>query len=558
MCPTPSPVRFPSPGPVAEPLHLQAPDLQAQDLQAQDLQALRVRRPTTIALVDLDSFYVSVERLYDPGLIGRPVVVGGLPGERGVVACASYEARGHGVRAAMPLSEAAALLPRRCPRCVAAQAEARPAETGCGRGCPVFLHGEHTRYLQASRRVLDVLGRFAPKVEPVSLDEAYLDLSGCERHHRSWLQMALALRQAVKDDTGLSISVGIGGTRAVAAVAAALAKPGGVLVVRAGEERAFLSALPLEHLPGVGPRMREQLNRFHLLTIGDLAALPDDLMQATFGRLGPLLTARARGEEDPGGARIGERVPKSRSISRETSFAADTDDPRVIDGMLSYLAQRAAKALRADGLVARSVGVRLRYADFDTVEMRQRLPEPTDRDHPILEQVRRLWRARWTRRVRLRLVGVVLHDLAPAAERQLTLALTPAPGTLRPSDAVGEGALAFAGAQADVSTVPDEVSRTIDRAVDRIRDRHGFGAIVRGRAIDLLPAPASPAQGPHTQGPPARRRRRARPGADAGLLSAHGTGPAGTGQAGTGPAGTASPASWSFQGLRLATPGCSR
>ncbi len=499
----------------------------------------QVAQRPTLALVDLDSFYVSVERLSDPGLLHRPVVVGGLPGERGVVACASYEARGHGVRAALPLSEAAALLPRRCPRCVAAQAagpgpDGRPwADTGCGRGCPVFLHGDHARYLDASRRVLAVLQRFAPKVEPVSLDEAYLDLTGCERHHRSWLEMAERLRRAVLEETGLPVIVGVGGTRAVAAVAAALAKPGGVLVVRAGEERAFLSALPLEHLPGVGPKMREQLSRFHLLTIGDLAAMPDELLEATFGRVGPLLAARARGEEDPGGARVGERTPKSRSISRETSFASDTDDPRVVDAMLSYLAQRATKALRDEGLVARSVGVRLRYADFDTVEARQRLPEPTDRDAPVLEQVRRLWRVRWTRRVRLRLVGVVLHDLVPAAERQLTFALREA---LDGSPAVGEGPFTFGATTPGRGAAADgEAARTLDRAVDRIRDRHGFGAIVRGGAIHLLEPTADGAQG-------APRRARRRPG-DPSRGPEH---------------GTAAPAAWSFKGLRLATPACSR
>lgn len=441
-----------------------------------------VRPNPTLALVDLDSFYVSVERRDDPALRGRPVVVGGLPGERGVVACGSYEARGYGVRAGMPLSEAAALLPRRCPRCQTAQAAraqagagCRPSlETGCGRGCPVFLHGEHAAYLDASRQVMAVLERFAPKVEPVSLDEAYLDLTGCERHHRSWLEAGLALRAAVLEATGLSVSVGIGGTRAVAGVAAALAKPGGVLVVRAGEERAFLSALPLEHLPGVGPRMREQLARFHLLTIGDLAQVPEGVMEETFGRLGPLLVRRAQGLEDPGGARVGERQPRTRSISRETSFAADTDDPRVIDGMLSYLAQRAAKSLREEGLVARAVGVRLRYADFDTVEARRRLSEPTDRDQPILDQVRALWRVRWTRRVRLRLVGVVLHDLEPASERQLALPLA------APAAVGAEGA-----ARRDRVGEPGPTLE-VDHAIDRIRERHGFGAVVRGGAIALL------------------------------------------------------------------------
>jgi DNA polymerase-4 len=459
------------------------------------------------------------------------VLVGGLPGERGVVACASYEARGHGVHAGMPLVEAAALLPRRCPRCAEAQAQSPPdLAAGCER-CPVFLHGDHAAYMEASQRVLDVLRGFAPKVEPVSLDEAYLDWSGCERHHRSWLEAAERLRAAVFAATGLSISVGVGSTRAVAAVAAALAKPAGILVVRPGEERAFLSALPLEYLPGVGPKMRATLTRFNLLTVGDLAALPPDLMEGTFGRLGPLLVERARGREDPGGARVGERTPKSRSISRETSFAEDTDDRRVVDGMLSYLAQRAAKALRDEGLVARSVGVRLRYSDFDTVEARRRLDEPTDRDQPILAQVRALWPQRWTRRVRLRLVGVVLHDLMPAVERQLTLPLN-------------EVAFpAHLGRQTPSATVWADAVGEVDRAVDRIRDRLGFGAVVRGRAIGLLPSGG-------VRQPRGRKQRFAR---TATATATHSVRPESTAAPGSLP-----PQTWSLRGLRLRTPACSR
>jgi DNA polymerase-4 len=394
-------------------------------------------------LVDLDAFYVSVERRKDPSLVGRPVIVGGLPGERGVVACASYEARAYGVHAGMPLFQAAAL---------------------CPKASTVFLHGDHAAYLEASRRVMEVLGSFTPRVEPLSLDEAFLDLTGLERHHRTWLEAATTIRRAVAKATGLSVSIGIGGTRPVAAIAAALAKPGGVMEVRRGEEAAFLSALPLEYLPGVGPEMRKALARFNLHVVGDLAAVPEEVLEETFGKSGVSVSRRARGlEDDQDEVPVGERRPKSRSISRETSFAKDTADPRFIDGMISYLAQRAGQALRAEGLVARAVGVRLRYADFKTVEIRRRLGRPTDQDRAILDLVRRLWPEKYERRVKLRLVGVVLHDLEPAGGRQLDL----------PLELVREGA------------APYSASR-LDAAVDSIRDRHGFGAVVRGRAIQLL------------------------------------------------------------------------
>ncbi|MDF1702042.1 MAG: DNA polymerase IV [Planctomycetota bacterium] len=392
-------------------------------------------RPRDLMLVDLDCFYVSVERRRDPALIGRPVIVGGVPGERGVVASASYEARAFGVRAGMPLFEAQ----RRC-----------PPET-------VFLRGDHAAYLEASRAVMGVLGHFTPRVEPLSADEAFLDLGGCERHHASWLAAAASVHRRVMEETGLAVSIGIGGTRAVARVALALAKPGGVLEVRRGEESAFLADLPLHYLPGVGGKTRTALERFNVRTIGDLAAIPEAILETTFGRTGLTLSRRARGHDAALDApTIGQRVAKTRTISRETSFARDTNDPRVVDGMLSYLAQRACGALRTDGLLARSVEVRVRYADFQTAATRRRLPEPSARDEDVLGIVRTLWPVVWQRRVRLRLVGVTLHGLEPKAEKQLDLLASL------------------------------DVDRHLDAAVDAIRERHGFGALVRGRAIDLL------------------------------------------------------------------------
>lgn len=395
-----------------------------------------VPRPRDLMLVDLDCFYVAVERRRDPSLVGRPVIVGGVPGERGVVASASYEARAFGVRAGMPLFEAE----RRCPK-----------DT-------VFLHGDHAAYLEASRAVLQVLERFTPRVEPLSPDEALLDLGGCERHHTSWLDAGTSVHRSVKQETGLDVSIGIGGTRAVARVALSLAKPGGVLEVRRGEEAAFLADLPLHVLPGVGGKTREALERFNVRTIGDLAAVPESILETTFGRTGVTLSRRARGlDAELDAPTIGRRTTKTRTISRETSFARDTHDPSVVDGMLSYLAQRACAALRGDMLLARSVEVRVRYADFQTAAMRRRLPEPTDRDEDVLSVVRTLWPLVWQRRVRLRLVGVTLHGLEPkGGEVQLDLLASL------------------------------DVDRHLDAAVDAIRERHGFGALVRGRAIDLL------------------------------------------------------------------------
>lgn len=409
--------------------------------------ALRLRaRPRDLMLVDLDCFYVSVERVRDPALCGRPVIVGGLPHERGVVASASYEARAYGVRAGMPLFQAA----RRCP----------PGET-------VFLHGDHQAYMQASRDVFEVLERFTPRVEPLSLDEALLDLAGCERHHASWLAAAAAVHAAVREATGLDVSIGIGGTRAVARIALALAKPGGVLEVRRGEEATFLGDLPLRFLPGVGGRTHKALERFNLRTIGDLGAVPEEVLEATFGRTGVTLSRRARGLDAELDAHVvGERAAKRPTISRETSLAADTNDPCVVDGMLSYLAQRACATARERGLVAHAVSVRLRYADFKSSAMRRRLPLTGQRDEDVLATVRTLWPLCWQRRVKIRLVGVTLHGLERRGLKQQGL------------ERRGEQQLELLEAV--------DVEKHLDAAVDQIRERHGFGSVVRGRAIGLL------------------------------------------------------------------------
>ena len=459
--------------------------------------------------VDLDAFYVSVEQRKDPALAGRPVIVGGVPGERGVVASASYEARAYGVRAGMPLGRAALLCPG-----------------------AVFLHGDHADYERASTEVMGILREFAPHVEPVSLDEAFLDLTGCDRVHgvrgtargASWLDAAEGLHREVLRRTGLSVSIGIGGTKAVAGVAAALAKPAGAVEVPRGAEAAFLANLPVEVLPGVGPKMREALARYNLHVVGDLARLPEELLEETFGKAGVALSRRARGLDD-GEVRDGRPGPQS--ISRETSFPDDTSDRAVIGGMLSYLAQRATAALRSERLRAGAVGIRLRYADFRTVEVRRRLSSPSDRDRDVLALVSELWPKRYDRRVKLRLVGVTLLDLTPATERQLDLfqdlevprgaqqsaqdrasahagAGTAAGtadggvdgvaggkgasngGAAGADPAHGGGASGIAPGAAPAAARIGASAGRLDAVVDRLRARHGFGILLKGRAIDCL------------------------------------------------------------------------
>jgi DNA polymerase-4 len=383
--------------------------------------------------VDLDAFFVAVERLHDPSLVGKPVVVGADPRGgrgRGVVAAASYEARAYGIHSAMSISEAYRLCPH-----------------------AVWLPGRHERYAKAGRAVRRIFRRMTPAVEPVSIDEAYLDLTGTERLHGPPEATADRLRRTILAETGLSASLGLATSRVVAKIASELAKPAGFLWVWPGREAALLAPLPIERMPGIGPATRARLHEFNVRTLGDLAKIDAPFLEAAFGEWGPLLHDRARGQD---GTPIEEReIPKS--ISRETTFDEDTTDVERCEATLFHLAERAANDLRSHGLTARTVVLKLRYRDFTTVTRRTTLATPTDSDRAIAGAARDLFRAAYARRVAVRLLGVGLSNLVQAAP-QLDLFAEPR-------------ALAW--------------DRLIG-ALDRLRGRWGFDAVRTGPAL-LLP-----------------------------------------------------------------------
>ena len=357
--------------------------------------------PRSILHVDLDAFFVAVERLRDSSLTGKPVVVGADPrgGEgRGVVAAASYEAREYGLHSAMPIREAYRLCPH-----------------------AVYLPGSYDRYRQAARAVRRVFRRFTPAVDPVSIDEAYLDLSGTERLHGPPAAAAERIRREIREETGLPVSLGLASSRTVAKIASELAKPEGFLHIWPGREAAFLAPLPLERMPGIGPATLEALKRFNLRRLGDLARLDPELLGLAFGERGPQLFARARGEDD--GAEIAPReLPKS--ISRECTFGEDTTDPVFCEAMLHYLAERACRDLRSHRMTARTVTLKLRYRDFTTVTRSATLATPTDGDRVVAGTARELFRSTYARRVQVRLLGVGLSNLVQAAP-QLDLFANP-------------------------------------------------------------------------------------------------------------------------------------
>jgi DNA polymerase IV len=345
--------------------------------------------------VDLDAFYASVEQLRRPELLGKPVIVGGggQPGERGVVAAASYEARPFGVRSAMPLGRARRLCPT-----------------------AIFVPCDFKAYRDASGAVFDILAHFAPLIEPLALDEAYLDLTGQEALMGPPPTVAARLRDEVKQRCGLDISIGVASCKLVAKVASDLRKPRGLVIVKAGEEAAFLATLPLQKLPGCGPATVAKLARVGVRSIGDLAALPDPLLGELFGQYGRLLGAHARGVDPSPVLPPGD--PKS--ISREVTFERDLRDPGRLRETALGLLQDVAQSLRAHGLAARTVVLKLRYQPFDTQSRQATLSTPSDRDDDLLRALSDLLESQLDRRRAVRLIGAGVSNLEARAT-QLSL-----------------------------------------------------------------------------------------------------------------------------------------
>ncbi len=334
--------------------------------------------------LDMDAFFVSVEELSNPSLKGQPVVVGGKPGERGVVAAASYAARKFGIHSAMPLSEAY----RRCPHAV-------------------FLEGRPHKYLDYSRRVKAILTQFSPLVEMASIDEAYLDLTGTEKLLGPPIQAADALHEAVGAETSLPCSIGIGTSRLVAKISSGLAKPNGVLYVPPGAEAAYLAPLKIRRVPGVGKVMHQKLNQLGLETIGQVAQRDDAYLERHLGKQGPELARKARGLDAGAWFSPGfSQGDNPKSISHETTFKVDTRDPVLIDSTLAKLSQLVARRLREHGLWSRTVQVKFRYDDFSTNTRAKTLGEPTQLDAVILETVRMLYLRHRNPRKAIRLLGV--------------------------------------------------------------------------------------------------------------------------------------------------------
>ena len=382
-----------------------------------------------LCCLDLDTFFVSVERLLDPSLEGQPVIVGGRPGERGVVTAASYEVRELGVRSGMSLTDAARLAPR-----------------------AIYLPTRHGVYGDYSRKVRELLERWCPVVRTASIDEFYLDFGGCEGLYRRAGDLSdddtvertvWEICGAIAGEVGLPASAGIATSIAVSKIASGLAKPRGVLLVPAGEEAAFLGPLPVRRYPGVGPVAEQRLALLGITTLDQLAHAPPPRLREVFGAWAERIRLGAVGEGAhelaPDRPAFREHDPRGGlgSISNERTFRADVGDAATAEAMLCALCERVCWRARRRGVRARTVTLKLRYADFQTLSRSRTLRTPTDSELELLPVVQELCNQAWTRRKAIRLLGLALSGLGPYGG-QLPLFQRPAGPLHRAMDALRE------------------------------------------------------------------------------------------------------------------------
>jgi nucleotidyltransferase/DNA polymerase involved in DNA repair len=382
-----------------------------------------------VAHVDMDSFFTAVEVLDNPGFSGKPVIVGADPKGgrgRGVVSAASYEARKFGVHSAMPISTAYRLCPH-----------------------GVFLPGRMSRYQEVSEQVMEVLSGFTPLVEQISVDEAFLEMTGCGRLLGKPTEMGMKIKRAVKEATGLTASVGIGPNKLVAKVASDLEKPDGLVVVGESEAGAFLAPLPIRRIWGIGPKTEESLKKsFRVSTVGELAGIPPERLEKKYGLMGRYLHARANGiDDDPVGC-----GDEAKSIGRETTFDADTSDLRQIHKIMVYLCDRVAARMRAAGTAGRTVTLKLRYESFETHTFRHTLAKPTDAYRELLEISEGLFQSNYQIGRKVRLLGVSVSNFS---------------GTGPELELFQEGRKSR------------DKERQVDQAVDRVRKKFGKRSVIR-------------------------------------------------------------------------------
>ena len=348
---------------------------------------------STILHVDMDAFFASVTERDHPELKGKAVVIGA--GVRGVVTSANYEARKFGIKAAMPVGRAQRLAPH-----------------------AIFIPPDHKRYSEVSEHIMEIFHSFTPLVEPISLDEAFLDVTKARRLLGDGRAIATAIRAKVEAQEGITCSVGIASSKFIAKLASQRCKPNGILEIPTDRVLTFLHPLPVSALWGVGPKTNEALERLGLHTVGDIAQTPlQTLIRALGQAAGESLYELAWGRDDR------DVIPEEpdKSISAAETFDRDIDDPEIVAKEILRMCERASSRMRERSLFAKTITLKVRFADFTTVNRSKTLPLPIDTTHEIYEVAKALYEALSIERARIRLVGVSLENLHTDTHEQLVL-----------------------------------------------------------------------------------------------------------------------------------------
>jgi len=384
--------------------------------------------PRKILHVDMDAFYASVEIRDNPALQNIPVIVGGSPERRGVVSAASYTARKFGVHSAMPMARALALCPQ-----------------------AVRIPPRLAVYAEVSQQIREIFARYTPLIEPLSLDEAFLDVSACEKLFSGAEAIARAIKQAICSELELVASVGVAPNKFIAKIASDINKPDGLVVVGADEVRRFLDPLPVSRLWGAGKATVAVFERMGIRTVGQLRRQSEAWLQAHFGRHGQHLWQLAHGIDN----RDVVTDAQAKSISHETTFSEDLNDKQVLEAWLLYLTEQVAWRLRRADLSGRVVQLKLRFPDFKTITRSHTLTQASASTDELWRIARRLFRDNWPGTPAIRLIGIGVAGLADA--------------NLQP-------------AQADLFSAASGKKRTVDALTDEVNARFGPSTLQRGRS----------------------------------------------------------------------------
>ncbi|MEE9431799.1 MAG: DNA polymerase IV [Melioribacteraceae bacterium] len=378
----------------------------------------------TILHLDLDTFFVSVERIIDPSLNGKPVIVGAKPEDgRGVVAACSYEAREYGLHSAMPIKQAYRLCPN-----------------------GIYLHGAHGEYGRYSKAVKRILEKYAPLIEQASVDEFYMDFTGTEHIYGSMYVFAAKLQKEILDKLLLPCSIGIGSNKTIAKICSDYAKPKGITCVIPGMEKEFLAPLPVETIPGVGKVTLKSLHLKGIYKIDDLAKLSEDYLLVAFGKYGSALWRKANGE----GKEYLNPPHKRKSISKERTYGKDENSRAKIEATLFKLTGQVGQLLRNKNWQVATVSIKLRYSDFVTLT-RAKTIKPTDDDKTIFETAVKLLHNADERRVSIRLIGIHLTKFNEFSEQE------------------------------EIFEDEEIIRKKMFRAITKIRDKFGYSSLQFGR-----------------------------------------------------------------------------